>query len=159
MAKAQKAYTCAATVVATTPKWQGQCPACGCLEFAGAGHGQPVKRSPGDWQCAGAPYSGWRRWVRRSVDRISTGLTELDRTLGGGLVPGSVVLLGGDPGIGKSTLLLQAATRLKTPGGTLYASGEESLQQISLRGQRLGCRSRHGGGDCHDARRRCAGGG
>jgi len=70
-----------------------------------------------------------------SVPRIGTGLTELDRALGGGLVAGSVVLLGGDPGIGKSTLLLQAAARMA--GGSLYASGEESLQQISLRGRRL----------------------
>jgi DNA repair protein RadA/Sms len=72
------------------------------------------------------------------VARIDTGMPELNRTLGGGLVPGSVVLLGGDPGIGKSTLLLQAVSRLVRASDTLYVSGEESLEQIGLRASRLG---------------------
>jgi DNA repair protein RadA/Sms len=134
MAKARKTFVCS-ECGGSTPKWQGQCPACGAwnsLEPATSALPSPAA-------------SGAAARVRRladvgteSVSRVSTGMTELDRALGGGLVPGSVVLLGGDPGIGKSTLLLQAAARLSTPGGTLYASGEESLQQISLRGQRLG---------------------
>lgn len=70
--------------------------------------------------------------------RISTGVSELDRVLGGGLVTGSVVLVGGDPGIGKSTLLLQALCHLSREQATLYVSGEESLQQIAMRAQRLG---------------------
>ena len=70
--------------------------------------------------------------------RISTGMDELDRVLGGGLVAGSVTLLGGDPGIGKSTLLLQAADQLSQSVNTLYATGEESLHQVSLRAKRLG---------------------
>ena len=71
-------------------------------------------------------------------DRLSTGLTELDRTLGGGLVDGSVVLIGGDPGIGKSTLILQALATLNKANTTLYVSGEESAEQVSERAIRLG---------------------
>jgi DNA repair protein RadA/Sms len=71
--------------------------------------------------------------------RISSGVTEFDRVLGGGIVPGTLVLLGGDPGIGKSTLLLQVADKLSATGATvLYISGEESERQIKLRGERLG---------------------
>ncbi|MFZ9966266.1 MAG: ATPase domain-containing protein, partial [Steroidobacteraceae bacterium] len=70
--------------------------------------------------------------------RLPTGLGEFDRVLGGGLVEGSVTLLGGEPGIGKSTLLLQAAASLSGQVPVLYATGEESLQQVALRGRRLG---------------------
>ena len=71
--------------------------------------------------------------------RLPTGIGELDRVLGGGVVPGSMVLLGGEPGIGKSTLLLQAAANLaRTIGPVLYSSGEESEHQVKLRGERLG---------------------
>ncbi len=70
--------------------------------------------------------------------QVATGLPELDRVLGGGMVPGSVVLLGGDPGIGKSTLLLQTLTELSGQMPTLYVTGEESVRQIGLRAQRLG---------------------
>ncbi len=72
-----------------------------------------------------------------SLTRVGTGLSELDRVLGGGLVPGSVVLIGGDPGIGKSTLLLQSLGALSEQFSALYATGEESLEQVSLRAQRL----------------------
>ena len=71
------------------------------------------------------------------AQRIGTGFAELDRVLGGGFVPGSVVLIGGDPGAGKSTLLLQASTALAQHQGVLYVTGEESLQQLALRAQRL----------------------
>src|SRR5512146_172362 len=75
----------------------------------------------------------------RDVPRISTGLRDLDRVLGGGLVPGAVVLLGGEPGIGKSTLLLQAACRLaERDGKVLYVSAEESPRQVRMRAERLG---------------------
>lgn len=134
MAKVQKAYVCNECGSAA-PKWQGQCPGCGRWNSLEPATGGLLKTS------LGAPTAPIRRLAEvggESVVRVSTGLAELDRTLGGGLVPGSAVLLGGDPGIGKSTLLLQAAAQLKTSGGTLYASGEESLQQISLRGHRLG---------------------
>ena len=72
--------------------------------------------------------------------RVETGTTELDRTLGGGIVPGSLVLIGGEPGIGKSTLLLQMAIRMSQTK-VLYASGEESLEQIRMRAQRIGIQS------------------
>ena len=70
--------------------------------------------------------------------RIESGIIELDRVLGGGFVPGSVVLLGGDPGAGKSTLLLQVSTELAKQQSVLYVSGEESLQQLAMRARRLG---------------------
>ena len=76
----------------------------------------------------------------QNKDRLSTGLSELDRTLGGGLVDGSVVLIGGDPGIGKSTLILQALATLNEANTTLYVSGEESAEQVSERSVRLGIR-------------------
>jgi DNA repair protein RadA/Sms len=73
-----------------------------------------------------------------SASRFSTGLVELDRVLGGGMVVGSVVLIGGDPGIGKSTLLIQALTAISQNAKVLYITGEESAQQIALRADRLG---------------------
>lgn len=77
-----------------------------------------------------------------AASRFSTGIAELDRTLGGGVVPGSFVLIGGDPGIGKSTLLLQASAHISRTGkAVLYVSGEESLEQARMRGERLGARS------------------
>ena len=92
-----------------------------------------------------------------AVVRTGTGIGELDRVLGGGLVPGSVVLLGGDPGIGKSTLLLQACAALGASDPVLYVTGEESPQQVSLRARRLGISGeRHPapGGDLRRARPR-----
>ena len=80
----------------------------------------------------------------QNKDRLSTGLSELDRTLGGGLVDGSVVLIGGDPGIGKSTLILQALAKLLIADNTtLYVSGEESAEQVSERAIRLGNQGRY----------------
>lgn len=81
--------------------------------------------------------------VRSSDDRFSTGIGELDRVLGGGVVAGSVVLIGGDPGIGKSTLLLQAFQRISRDRPVLYVSGEESPHQIRMRGVRLGVASKN----------------
>ena len=113
-------------------KWQGQCPACGGWNTL-----QPL--------AAAAPRSTRTGPVQRLTDvdtggavRPTTGLAELDRVLGGGLVPGSVVLVGGPPGIGKSTLLLQVACTNREHRSTLYASGEESLEQIASRAARLG---------------------
>ncbi|HUH12353.1 MAG TPA: DNA repair protein RadA [Longimicrobiales bacterium] len=126
-----------------TPRWQGQCPACGAWNALAEEPVQRTRRSKGPAapRSAAAPASpvaladvpaeGGARW--------STGLAELDFVLGGGVVPGSLVLLGGEPGIGKSTLLLQAAARLEEAGhATLYVSGEESAAQVRLRADRLG---------------------
>ncbi len=121
-----------------TPKWAGQCPDCGAwntlVEVAAAASAGGTRRGG-----AGAP----RTWRPHEVStaqqpRHSTGLGELDRVLGGGLVPGSVVLLGGDPGIGKSTLLLQSLAALAGDQPVLYVTGEESLSQVTLRAHRLG---------------------
>jgi len=130
MAKARTTYRCA-ECGARSPKWQGQCAGCGAWNTLEAAR-----------SAATAGYAGEVRGRRladvdeTALDRQSTGLVELDRVLGGGLVPGAVVLIGGDPGIGKSTLLLQA-TAAAGDRQTLYVSGEESLAQIALRARRL----------------------
>jgi DNA repair protein RadA/Sms len=130
MSRVRTVYRCT-SCGASSPKWQGQCAACEAWNTL------EVSRD-----AAPSGYAGELRG-RRLVDvdeaamqRQTTGLVELDRVLGGGLVAGAVVLIGGDPGIGKSTLLLQAAAA--GAGETLYVSGEESLEQIALRARRLG---------------------
>lgn len=136
MAKTKTLFVCA-SCGSSTPQWQGQCPTCGewnALESAPA----PIR---GARRTAGAaiPGADLRSVTAPEVERrTSTGLEELDRVLGGGLVAGSVTLLGGDPGIGKSTLLLQAAAAIGGAQAVLYATGEESLHQIALRARRLG---------------------
>jgi len=120
-------------------KWLGRCPECGAwgtfIEEAAA----PSRAAPARPPAAPRPLA---EIAVSAAQRCPTGLGELDRVLGGGLVAGSVVLVGGEPGIGKSTLLLQAASRLAAAGrGVLYVSGEESAAQIRLRGDRLGAES------------------
>ncbi len=149
-AKARTAYVCN-ECGADYNKWQGQCGACRAwdtlseivLESAAAAKSSASRR--GGW--AGkvqAPAITALKDVRHSEDaRVSTGIGELDRVLGGGLVEGAVVLVGGDPGIGKSTLLLQAVARMASsqsgPGfACLYVTGEESLAQVAGRAARLG---------------------
>jgi DNA repair protein RadA/Sms len=145
MAKPKIQYLCTACGAAQ-PKWGGQCPDCGAwntLEETVAAGNAPTA-SP---RFAG--YAGEAPKIRRLGDvvvedepRSGTGLSELDRVLGGGLVHGSVVLIGGDPGIGKSTLLLQSLAIMTGPEGGglsgLYVTGEESPQQVSMRARRLG---------------------
>src|SRR6266550_7871770 len=125
------------------PKWVGRCEACAAwnsvaeepvlVRAARAG----IKRS-GRAQTLVAPPARLREVATRPLERWRTGLPEFDFVLGGGIVPGSMILIGGEPGIGKSTLLLQAAARLEAAGRTvLYASGEESPDQIRLRAERL----------------------
>lgn len=125
-----------------TLKWQGQCPHCGAWNsLESRTTPKPPGRSGG---AAGAPAAEARLPTRLAsadagpADRFASGLDELDRVLGGGIVRGSVALLGGDPGIGKSTLLLQVAAGSPADAPVLYASGEESVAQISLRARRLG---------------------
>ncbi len=122
-------------------KWAGQCSDCGAwnsLHETVASQGKVADRG----RFAG--YAGAESVIQplsevgvHEETRISTGISELDRVLGGGLVMGSVVLLGGDPGIGKSTLLLQGIVSLNENCSTLYVTGEESLQQVGLRARRL----------------------
>src|SRR5690349_2575975 len=116
---------------AEAPKWMGQCPACGAW-------GSVSDATPADGAVAlgEVPADG--------AAAATTGIAELDRVLGGGLVAGSVTLLGGEPGVGKSTLVLQAAAAMATPGAdgrarrVLLVAAEESPEQVRLRAERLG---------------------
>ena len=134
MKKIKSAYVCS-DCGATALQWFGACPSCGAagtLTETIADRGG-VKRSAG-----AAPGSVSLQDVEtRELERLSTGIGELDRVLGGGLVAGQVVLIGGDPGIGKSTLLLQALAALGTAHKVLYISGEESAEQVAMRARRL----------------------
>jgi DNA repair protein RadA/Sms len=132
------------------PRWFGRCPACQAWNTAseapGAGkaraRGGATRAGRGRWAPHGTPAAGPRELASVEVSaapRDATGLPELDRVLGGGLIPGSLVLIGGDPGIGKSTLVLQAARELAASGRkVLYVAGEESEEQVRMRAQRLG---------------------
>ncbi|MGI6030318.1 MAG: DNA repair protein RadA [Eubacteriales bacterium] len=121
-------------------KWYGKCPGCG--EWNSMVEAETVTGRANQRQSAGIG-AGMARPQKleeigeKSMDRVSTGMAELDRVLGGGLVTGSLVLVGGDPGIGKSTLLLQICSHLAADHRVLYVSGEESQHQIKLRAQRL----------------------
>ena len=138
MAKSKEAFICQ-NCGAASPKWQGQCPA--CAEWNTLTAEAPRPGRPGANSARAAHPRPPSTLAAESLDappRLGTGFAELDRVLGGGLVAGSVTLIGGDPGIGKSTLMLQAAAALHATGIVLYATGEESLQQVALRGRRLG---------------------
>ena len=135
MAKPKTIYTCT-ECGGESLKWQGQCPHCGLWNTLIEG---VADKAPARYQGL-AEASKVARLAEVSAEeapRRSTGISELDRVLGGGLVQGAVVLLGGDPGIGKSTLLLQALTAMAHDGQALYVSGEESAQQVALRTRRL----------------------
>ncbi|GGY87577.1 DNA repair protein RadA [Pseudoduganella plicata] len=140
MAKAKTNYTCS-ECGGTTNKWTGQCPACRqwntmvetVVESAGNN-----RLSQGHQALAQtAPVLSLHEIEALDVPRFGTGIEEFDRVLGGGLVAGGVVLIGGDPGIGKSTLLLQALAEMSRARSVLYVSGEESGAQIALRAKRL----------------------
>ena len=140
-AKVKSAYVCQ-ECGAEHAKWQGQCHACGEWNSLSRVTISPVAGSATSHQALG--FAGVEAQIQKLSEvealdtaRIGSGFNELDRVLGGGFVPGSVVLIGGDPGAGKSTLLLQACTKLATDHGVLYVTGEESLQQLALRAQRL----------------------
>src|SRR6476620_999053 len=143
MTKATKTVFVCQECGSQSPKWSGQCKDCGAwnsfveerpIEVSGASAGHR-------YAAAGGGASIARLYSDIELEqhaRISTGIDEFDRVLGGGIVPGSLVLLGGEPGIGKSTLLLQAAANLaRTVGPVLYSSGEESEHQVKSRGERL----------------------
>jgi DNA repair protein RadA/Sms len=135
MAKARTVFICQ-NCGAQSPKWAGQCADCGEWNSLVEGIAPKPARTG-----AAAPAAAVRRLSEvRAEDapRLATGMEEMDRVLGGGLVPGAVILIGGDPGIGKSTLLMQVLGSLQGRLRTLYVTGEESLSQVSLRAHRLG---------------------
>lgn len=139
MAKAKTVFYCTACGN-ESPKWQGRCPACGAWNT----FEEHIEKPAAVGRAKAAPVGMSRRPQKlMQVDtdseiRVSTGMGELDRVLGGGAVIGSLVLVGGAPGIGKSTLLLQICSRLCQGRTVLYVSGEESERQIKLRAVRLG---------------------
>ncbi len=139
MAKTKTVYFCT-SCGNETPKWQGRCPSCGAWNTLEEFVEKPA--APGRGR-SGSAVSSARAKLLEEVDidseiRYSTGMKELDRVLGGGAVEGSLVLVGGAPGIGKSTLLLQICSCLCGERKVLYVSGEESEKQLKLRAQRLG---------------------
>jgi DNA repair protein RadA/Sms len=134
VARAKTAYVCA-ECGASALQWFGSCPSCGA---AGTLTETRAERAAAQRYAAhGAGPVALAGIEAQELARIPTGIEELDRVLGGGLVAGQVVLLGGDPGIGKSTLLLQALASLGGRVKTLYVSGEESAEQVALRARRL----------------------
>src|SRR5262245_63749294 len=143
MSKIKTVFACQACGFESS-KWLGRCPDCGEWNSfveehqpapAPAGKGRPDPASVG----AGNPPRLYEDVDVAEAARVPSGIGEFDRVLGGGIVPGSMVLIGGEPGIGKSTLLLQVAHLLgRTHGAVLYVSGEESERQVKLRGERLG---------------------
>ena len=142
MPRARSVYACTACG-AQQARWLGRCPECGSwstlVEEAAAAAGSAARDllrvEPGP-AASGKPRR-LREIEASATPRLATGIPELDRVLGGGLVPGSVVLLGGEPGVGKSTLALQLAAGLEALGPFLYVTGEESPEQLRLRAQRL----------------------
>ncbi|MDR0457448.1 MAG: DNA repair protein RadA [Burkholderiaceae bacterium] len=158
MAKERPLYVCQ-TCGASSPRWLGRCPACTAWNTLVETVAEPATSAPGKNRLSGAfaaltPSDQVRRLAEieaEDIARTPTGQAELDRVLGGGIVAGGVVLIGGDPGIGKSTLLLQALDALErgattsvadvseaTGLATLYVTGEESGAQVALRARRLG---------------------
>ncbi|RTZ44442.1 DNA repair protein RadA [Candidimonas sp. SYP-B2681] len=136
MAKSKTLFICT-DCGGTCPKWEGKCPHCNAWNTL------QESRDPGIATHRFAPLAGaspiqsLAEIEARELPRQPTGITEFDRVLGGGLVTGAVVLIGGDPGIGKSTLLLQALVSLSHAVKVLYVTGEESAEQIALRARRL----------------------
>ena len=137
MAKPKTVYTCT-ECGGQSPKWQGQCPSCNAWNTLV----ETIAEAPAANRYAAlAQTTGLQKLAEveaAEIPRQPSGIGEFDRVLGGGLVPGGVVLIGGDPGIGKSTLLLQALCHVGRQQKALYVSGEESAQQIAMRAMRLG---------------------
>lgn len=136
MARAKTVFACQ-NCGYQSPKWHGRCP--DCQQWNTLVEEQPVATSTHSRALTepGRPIQ-LNAIDCKAEDRLRTGLGELDRTLGGGVVPGSLILVGGDPGIGKSTLLLQAFAQLATNATALYVTAEESTRQVKLRADRLG---------------------
>jgi DNA repair protein RadA/Sms len=138
MAKNRNSYQCD-SCGATLSKWAGQCPECRAWNTINeiVAETRPSGRFSGYAGQLSNKISDLSSVSRSTVKRIEVGVGELDRVLGGGVVPGSVILLGGDPGIGKSTLLMQLTAALSRQVKGLYITGEESLEQLGMRARRL----------------------
>ena len=134
--KLKVAYVCT-ECGADHPKWQGQCAVCGEWNVLSRVNVDPGVSLVEGFTGETSEMTKLNEVKSEELARMPTGIGELDRVLGGGFVPGSVVLMGGDPGAGKSTLLLQVSTKLAASSGVLYVTGEESLQQVALRAKRL----------------------
>lgn len=141
MAKVKSVYTCT-ECGASEPKWQGQCPSCNAWNTLVETVAESASTNRYANKFEGLATTGQLQKLSSvqaaEIARIPTGISEFDRVLGGGLVEGGVILIGGDPGIGKSTLLLQTLCHLGRNSKAIYVSGEESPQQIAMRAQRLG---------------------
>nr|WP_244773267.1 DNA repair protein RadA [Alysiella crassa]UOP07078.1 DNA repair protein RadA [Alysiella crassa] len=140
MAKAPKTLYQCTECGGTSPKWVGKCPHCGEWNTLQENIAAPEPKNARfqSWAAETTQVQKLAEVTATEVPRTATGMGELDRVLGGGLVDGAVILLGGDPGIGKSTLLLQTIALMAKTRQVLYVSGEESAQQVALRAQRLG---------------------
>ena len=139
MAKDKSIYTCS-ECAGTNPKWLGKCPHCNAWNTLVEGIAETPGGGKNRYQslAKSQPVATLSEIVATDFERTPTGQEELDRVLGGGIVAGGVVLIGGDPGIGKSTLLLQAIDALSQSVSVLYVTGEESGAQIAMRSRRLG---------------------
>ena len=138
MAKAKTQFVCAECGGASL-KWQGQCPHCNAWNSLSEGRVEtPAEHRYGGLATAASSPQSLGDVQAREMPRVASGVDEFDRVLGGGFVEGGVVLIGGDPGIGKSTLLLQSLAALSANARVLYISGEESAAQVALHARRLG---------------------
>lgn len=141
MAKQKSVFVCQ-NCAATYPKWQGRCDNCGewntlVEQFQVATGKSAVAKSAASGRVL-SPQTIGSITVESKAERMPTGFSDLDLVLGGGVLPGGVILMAGQPGIGKSTLLLQVANIISSSNAVLYASGEESASQVKLRAERLG---------------------
>ncbi len=145
MAKSRTQFICQ-NCGASYPKWMGKCDNCGewntLVEQAAPSQGKSVVAKSASSGSVLVPQTMQSIVVEESVKRMATGYSDLDAVLGGGILPGGVVLMAGQPGIGKSTLLLQVASEIGKANTVLYASGEESASQVKLRAERLGANTR-----------------
>ena len=136
MAKAKTIFVCNECGYETA-KWIGKCPACNSWNTFFEQKVEKYTETNKLEKKVETTPKPLNTYIGQETIRTSTGFTELDRVLGGGLVKGSLILLGGEPGIGKSTLILQLCNKVKGEGKVLYVSGEESAEQIKLRADRL----------------------
>ena len=145
MAKSRTQFICQ-NCGASYPKWMGKCDNCGewntLVEQAAPSQGKSVVAKSASSGSVLVPQTMQSIVVEESVKRMATGYSDLDAVLGGGILPGGVVLMAGQPGIGKSTLLLQVASEIGKANTVLYVSGEESASQVKLRAERLGANTR-----------------